>query len=201
MSAADPIPAARLRVGPYTASQQRVISGALELFADHGVAGTSLQMIADGIGVTKAAVYYQFRTKEELVLAAAESELVWLQGALDAAEAQATPSLARDTLLAEVIDVAIRRRRMVRALQNDPVIVRLLAEHEPFRHLLSRLYRVLVGDDDAADARVPAVMLSGAIGTAVTHPLLSDLDDDVLHAHLLRFARRLLGLPASDEIT
>ena len=39
-------------------------SAALELFARRGVSGTSLQDIADHLGVTKAAVYYQFRSKE-----------------------------------------------------------------------------------------------------------------------------------------
>ena len=33
-------------------------------------------MIADTIGVTKAAVYHQFKTKDEIVIAAAGTELV-----------------------------------------------------------------------------------------------------------------------------
>ena len=59
-----------------SAAQARIISAALELFARNGVGGTSLQMIADSIGVTKAAVYHQYNTKDEIVLAAAEAELV-----------------------------------------------------------------------------------------------------------------------------
>ena len=34
----------------------RIIAAAVDLFAEHGVGGTSLQMIADYVGVTKAAV-------------------------------------------------------------------------------------------------------------------------------------------------
>ena len=52
----------------YTPAQTRVIEAALDLFAEHGISGTSLQMIADGLGVTKAAVYHQFPTKDEIVL-------------------------------------------------------------------------------------------------------------------------------------
>jgi AcrR family transcriptional regulator len=48
----------------------RIVTAALVLFSEHGVSGTSLQMIADAIGVTKAAVYHQFRTKEAIVVAA-----------------------------------------------------------------------------------------------------------------------------------
>ena len=44
----------------YTAAQTRIIEAALVLFAEHGISGTSLQMIADAIGVTKAAVYHQY---------------------------------------------------------------------------------------------------------------------------------------------
>jgi len=35
-----------------------------------------------------------------------------------------------------------------------------------------------MGDDAGPDERVPAAMLSGAIGGAVMHPLVADLDDD-----------------------
>ena len=38
-------------------------------------------------------------------------------------------------------------------------------------------------------------MLSAAIGGAVIHPLVVDLDDETLRAQLLRLARRSLDLP------
>src|SRR5579862_7894371 len=52
----------------YSRAQVRVSEAALELFSQHGVGGTSLQMIADALGVTKAAVYHQFKTKDEIVI-------------------------------------------------------------------------------------------------------------------------------------
>jgi len=76
-------------------ARDRVVAAALDLFAEYGVSGTSLQMIADRMGVTKAAVYHQFRTKDEIVLAAAESELAQLLPVLDAAEAEPTARKAR----------------------------------------------------------------------------------------------------------
>jgi AcrR family transcriptional regulator len=71
-----------------TAAQARVIAAALHLFGRNGVAGTSLQMIADEIGVTKAAIYHQYKTKDEIILAAAEAELAHLQAVISAAEAE-----------------------------------------------------------------------------------------------------------------
>ncbi len=175
-----------------------MVAAALELFAEHGVSATSLQMIADAIGVTKAAVYHQFPTKDEIVLAAAEQELARLEEALDVAE-QAAAAGSREqgleVLLAEVVDLAVARRRMVSIMQNDPVMARFLADHEPFEAIMTRMYRLVVGDDAAASDRIPAAMLSAAIGGAVMHPLVVDLDDDTLRTELLRLARRIFGLP------
>src|SRR4029079_12012938 len=89
----------RLRDVRRSEAQTRVIAAALGLFADHGVNGTSLQMIADAVGVTKAAIYHQFKTKDEIVIAAVEVELVKLEAALDAAAAEADPTRARELRL------------------------------------------------------------------------------------------------------
>jgi AcrR family transcriptional regulator len=195
VNVAEPAVAGRLTAVPRSAAQRRITTAALELFTEHGVNGTSLQMIADAIGVTKAAIYHQFKTKEELVLAAAEVDLMGLQTALDAAEAQEYLPQARMEVLARVIDLAVERRRMVSAFQRDPVMVRFLAEHEPFRQLMERLHTVLTAGDTGPEARVRAAMISAAIGGAVMHPLVVDLDDDTLRAQLLGLTRRLFDLP------
>lgn len=173
-----------------SAAQTRILDAALQLIAEHGASGTSLQMIADAIGVTKAAVYHQFKTKEQIVIALTERELGRLEEALEAAEAHDHRTQAREVLLARVIDLAVERRGAASTLQFDPVVVRLLAEHEPFQQFIQRLYGVLV-DDAAEDARVTAAMLSGAIAVGVVHPLVGDIDDDTLRAQLLRIVHRL----------
>jgi AcrR family transcriptional regulator len=179
----------------YSAAQTRVIEAALVLFADHGVGGTSLQMIADAVGVTKAAVYHQFQTKEEIVLAAAAVVLARLDEAVEAAEAAKSPSRARELLIAGLVDLAVERRRVASILQRDPVMIRVLEEHQPFRQGRERLYRLLVGGRAGVAARVQAAMLSAAIGGAVIHPLVQDLEDSALRSQLLRLARRFLRLP------
>jgi AcrR family transcriptional regulator len=184
-----------LRAIRRTAAQLRVIAAARELFAERGVSGTSLQMIADAMGVTKAAVYHQFKTKEEIVLAVTEAQLAHLEEILAGAESSDDPRRARDMLLSWVIDMSISHRGATAALQNDPVIVRLLADHEPFARLIDRMYGVLIGEHAGPEARVPAAVLSAAISSAVLHPLVADLDDTTLRAHLLRLTHRLLDIP------
>ncbi|ORV41098.1 TetR family transcriptional regulator [Mycolicibacter engbaekii] len=195
---ASTLPAGRFRHIVRSAAQTRILDAALVLIGEHGVGGTSLQMIADAIGVTKAAVYHQFKTKEEIVVALTERELGALEEALEAAEAQQSRPRAREVLLDGVIDMAVRRRGVASTLQFDPVIVRLLAEHQPFQQFIARLYGVLVGDA-GDDAVVSAAMLSGAIAVGVMHPLVGDIDDEKLRAQLLRLTKRFIDAPEASE--
>lgn len=184
----------RLGTAAWTPAQSRILTAALDLIADHGVSGTSLKMIADSLGVTKAAVYHQFKTKDEIIVGVTELELSKLEDALAAARAESDPMQARKVLLNQVIAMAVQRRRWVRTLQNDPIIVRLLGEHPPFRDFISELYEILQGEDDDTSARVSAALFSGAIAGAVINPLLDDIDDDTLRAALTRVTLRMLNL-------
>ncbi|WP_438804413.1 TetR/AcrR family transcriptional regulator [Nocardia noduli] len=173
------------------------MTAALDLIGTHGVSGTSLQMIADAVGVTKAAVYFQFKTKNEIVIAVTANELSILEDALVAAEAETDGPRARKVLLHCVIELAVTRRRWVSTLTNDPVIIRLLGEYEPFRIFMSRLYAVLLDErtDDDVLARVSAAVLSAAIAGAVVNPLVTDLDDETLRSTLIHLTQRMLDLP------
>jgi AcrR family transcriptional regulator len=193
-SARHPVTGGQFWLIEHSAARTRVLDAALDLFATHGVSGTSLQMIADAVGITKAAVYHQFRTKEQIVIAVTERELGRLEPALEEAEAYDDGPQARDALLVRVIEMAVRDRRLVRTLQFDPVVVRLLAEHKPFQLFMDRLYQVLLSDA-GLDGRIEAAMFSGALSTAVMHPLVADIDDDTLLARVIDLSRRLLGLP------
>jgi AcrR family transcriptional regulator len=53
---------------PRTATRERILDVALEFFNDQGYDKTSLREIADRLGVTKAALYYHFEKKEDILL-------------------------------------------------------------------------------------------------------------------------------------
>jgi AcrR family transcriptional regulator len=48
------------------APRQRILDAALELFAEHGSEGTSLQQVADRVGLHKSTLFHHFKSKEEL---------------------------------------------------------------------------------------------------------------------------------------
>ena len=107
-----------------------------------------LQMIADAIGVTKAAIYFQFRTKDEIVLAAAEDELARLEAVIEAAEAEPSPAYRQEVLLERIVDLSVDRRRTVSVILSDPVVLRFFTNHVRYRAVVDRLTALLIGPRD-----------------------------------------------------
>ena len=50
-------------------TRQRILDAALDLFIEQGFDGTSLRQIAEKLGVTKAALYYYFESKDDILMA------------------------------------------------------------------------------------------------------------------------------------
>jgi AcrR family transcriptional regulator len=69
-------------------------------------------------GVTKAAVYRQFKTKEEIVIAITGREMGRLEDALEAAAAQGHGADAREVVLDRMIDQALDRRGVSSSLRR-----------------------------------------------------------------------------------
>jgi AcrR family transcriptional regulator len=179
---------------PPSAAQARIIEAALREFAKNGVGGTSLQMIADEIGVTKAAVYHQYKTKDEIVRAVAGAEFDRLETVLDLAESETDKERAREVALTMIIDLAVDRRRENSTILTDPLVGRLFARDQRPKKVLNRLNRLLVGPDAGPDAEIATVMLTAAISGAVIHPLVIRRNDEVLRTQLRALAERFLGI-------
>jgi AcrR family transcriptional regulator len=50
-------------------TRDRILNTALQLFTDKGFDAATLQEIADRLGFTKAAIYYYYRSKEDILMA------------------------------------------------------------------------------------------------------------------------------------
>ncbi len=187
----------RLSAVPRSAAQTRTLEAALKLFAEYGVGATSYQMIADEVGVTKGAIYHQFKTKDEITIAVAEMELAKLEDALHAAEAEDDPDRGRELLLNRIIDHAVEHRRGANTFQFDPVLVRLLSGHQPFQQFVERLYGMLVGQGTGPNAMVRLAALTCVVGGTVAHPAVAAVDDATLRTEMLHVVRQLIGLPAA----
>src|SRR6202035_2475574 len=65
-SMATPVRGTSARAAQAERTRQQILETAERLFAEQGYDATSLQMIADEMGLTKAAVYYHFPAKVDI---------------------------------------------------------------------------------------------------------------------------------------
>ena len=179
-------------------ARERVLAAALDLFAEHGVSGTSLQMIADRIGVTKAAVYHQFNTKEEIVLGVLAPALDSLHRSIEEAESLATPGERRESMLIALVQLAVGHRRLAAILRADPAAAELARSH-PALDVGDRIRSLFVGPNPDVRADVAGAMVGGALMMIGAAPELERYADDELAEHLLELARELLGRHAAIE--
>ncbi|WP_281283441.1 TetR/AcrR family transcriptional regulator [Modestobacter excelsi] len=177
---------------PPSASRARVEEAALQLFAQDGVSGTSLQMIADAMGVTKAAVYWHYRSKDELVLGVLRPVLE----ALDVIAADAASPRGRrarvETILTGIVDLFISNRRRLTMVLADATVRQLLAEHPPLTSSVDRVIDLMSSGPGDSGSRTAAVMFLAGLQGAAADPICTGLGDEVLRAHLLDCGRRLL---------
>jgi AcrR family transcriptional regulator len=182
-----------------TDAQWRVINAALKLFAEKGVGGTSLRMIAGELGVTVAAVYHQYNTKAEIIDAAVESELRRLEAVVDAAEAEPTAGRARDALVGGMVDLTLGGvGRSVSAVLSDPMVTGSF-DRTRFRELMVRVRSLLMGSGSSPEGGIRTATLIAALNGAAIHPFVADFDEATLRRELLQIAHLLLpALPDVD---
>jgi AcrR family transcriptional regulator len=174
---------------PRGQGRERVVAAALELFSERGVSGTSLQMIADRLGIGKAAVYYQFKTKEgiiEAVLAPAFEEMRRIIAEADAPESQ------QQVAIAGLCSLVIAQREVVAALSHDPEVRRFLETHSEAAELILQLGRMLLGPEPDARRRVAVSMFGGGLASVGIDPALADIDDETLRSELVSLGQFLL---------
>jgi AcrR family transcriptional regulator len=127
-------------------TRQRILDTALDLFIERGYDKTSLREIAERVGVTKAALYYHFSSKEEIIRTLVEP---FFANMAPMAEALANrPDLkAWGEGLAVILDWVLPQRRLFQLFQTNQGTVQELAHdaidpetHKAFHEALDSLF-------------------------------------------------------------
>jgi AcrR family transcriptional regulator len=177
-------------------ARSRVLDAALALFAEHGVHGTSLQMIADRVGVSKAAVYYQFHSKEDIALEVLRPSIEDTARVIRIAEALPDAQQRRAVAVSGLIEMTVRHRQLAVFFCGDPAIDLMVLNRPELQEVADRLRELLEGPDRTTADRVAyAVFLSG-VARAVADPELADINDADLHTALLDLSERILATAA-----
>ena len=177
--------------GERSASAQRVLDAALVLFSEHGFDGTSLQQIADRLGVTKAAVYYHFHSKDDLLAALVEPAFDELDGLLREAEALPRDTARQKLALQAFVEYLLRHRSTAAWLSRDAAAMTRPSVWERARDTERRLDALLtVGSSDPL-----ARFWTGAITRAVSGAVLTlpDADEAWLRAEIAELSTHLIA--------
>lgn len=173
-------------------ARPRVIEAALGLFAEHGVNGTSLQMIADELGVRKASIYYQFHSKDEIVLAVIGPVFDDMKRLVKIAEAMDSDGARREVAVSGLVEIAVRHRRVSAVFYGDPAVEALVNSMTEFTDVADRLRVILNGHDPGIVNRITMAMITAGIFGSAYSPDLHGISDEDLHRILLQCAQQLL---------
>ncbi|HUA49124.1 MAG TPA: helix-turn-helix domain-containing protein [Solirubrobacteraceae bacterium] len=151
-------------------TRERILDIALELFSERGYDKTSLRDIAERLGTTKAALYYHFARKEDILLELhlrlheiGYGVLAQLDGLEDAqALVEAWPRLMDEFIdrVAQNRDLVLLHLSNVQALQQIGADERHQAENED---LMDRFRRVFANPEIPLADRVRMACSLGAV--------------------------------------
>ena len=154
---------------------ERIQHAALTLFLRQGYQRTSLREIADELAFSKAALYYHYRSKEELLQAVLDP----LLSDLDELLGSTAPPAAREMFLAAYLEVLMRHRTLVRYLANDGAAV-LNSDLGPrLLRIRSAVEALIVGSSPSLRERMRSAAALGALQAALSVAREDDGSDEV----------------------
>lgn len=176
-------------------TRARILAVALELFAERGFAATSTREVSERLGFTKAALYYHFRTKEDLLDALVRPVLDEMETLVGSAPAEQTPA-ARRSLLRGMIDLISAHEDVVRVVSQDPS-----ARHRPplarAELIFQRFIELLTGAETLdVSVRMRAAVVIGGIAAALSYAEPDD-DPEAVREGIFAAACGALDLPVA----
>ena len=169
-------------------TKAEIRSVALELFARQGFEKTSLRQIAERLGVTKAALYYHYPSKNDLLLALVTPLHEDMDGLLAGfGDGPVEP----DVVFRAYFDVCVRHSGLLMAVLADLGALGRIGLVASFLEWRDRLGVLLVGRSAPVPARIGAVM---AIGGLQDIALALDAETAAAHRdHAVRVALAALA--------
>ena len=156
---------------PRGGTRERIQAIALELFAEQGYEKTSLREIAERLGVTKAALYYHFKSKEDIVRSFVEDYRAELEQVIVWGASQPPTPETRAEILARYTDIVSGQLAVIRFMEQNQAAMHTLmsdssARKKLFRDQFMSLSDLITPPGSALADRIRAAMAVVSIGMA-----------------------------------
>jgi AcrR family transcriptional regulator len=135
-------------------TRRRIQDVALELFAEHGYEKTSLREIAERLDVTKAALYYHFKTKEDILVSVADDLVRPMDELIAWAGSQPRTLATKQEVLRRYSDALWGASELFRFVQENQASVRDLSIGESFKTRMTAMSRLLSTPEASLSAQV-----------------------------------------------
>ncbi|MEV4497234.1 TetR family transcriptional regulator [Micromonospora arborensis] len=174
-------------------TRERIKAVALELFTEQGYEKTSLREIAERLNVTKAALYYHFKSKDDIVASFVEARLEGMDALIAWAATQPATLDTRRELISRYADTMFdgTQPSVMRFFEQNQTALKSLSAGQQMRGRMLELTDALCRGDDSPAAQLRAALSLFAVHTswfAVRAPHISDDE------------RRKLALDVADEL-
>ena len=179
-----------------TDTRDRILAVGLRLFAERGYANTSLREIAEELGVTKAALYFHYKTKEEIVTGI-------LRGYIDDIDALLAETPGGPATLAER-EATVRRfaelqaswgGNLTKMIRQNFTEISILPVGTEVRESHRRMIEFLAGPEPSLLDQTRAVTALAAVQSAQLTAKLDGTPDDADEP-----ARRAAALTVALEV-
>jgi AcrR family transcriptional regulator len=147
-------------------TRARIQAVAVDLFTEQGYDKTSLREIAERLDVTKAALYYHFKSKEDIVVSLVEDYAAQLDELITWGRGQPRTAAVREEILRRYVAIVAQWHQAFRMLHQNQAAVHSMAagrgRGDVFKDGLTALIDVLAEPGaPLADRLRPAMALGG----------------------------------------
>ena len=151
-------------------TRARIQQVALGLFTEQGYERTSLREIAERLGVTKAALYYHFKSKEDIVRSFSEDYFCRLDALIAWGREQPASAQTAQELLDRYLTIAVESGEVFRFLERNQATIHGTEDGKhrftQFRPRLTALIDVITGPGAPARAKIRAAAAIFAVSTS-----------------------------------
>jgi AcrR family transcriptional regulator len=155
----------------------RIAGLALERFGIDGFAGTSVADLAGALGVSKAAIYYHYRSKNALLHRLVDPLLDAIDACIDTHSAPNRPPPGARQLLGDYLAVLTAHREVVPLVATDIAVLNHPTIGPRIHAQDQRLRTLLAAPDTSPAATLRAEAALGAIRRPLTTKTALDLTD------------------------
>ena len=180
-------------------TRESIIDSAIQIFSDQGIARTTLAEIAKSAGVTRGAIYWHFKNKEDLVTALWDEFLepfAKIRRASNDPDERDPLGLLHQTHLDMFRSMKANPRRMnlMKILMNNceavqhqsPLNLQRLARHQEGLQVIEKVLRHAVAKGqlpEGVDPRLASIatlaFIDGLVDNWIMFPHLIDIDHDI----------------------